>query len=91
MYKSKEQISEKVFESLGMASMCWDELPRGIFESTKCKKIGEELINFIHQIRQDDREELANEVAEIVNAKDGDWETVERIISWINDKYKSLN
>jgi len=40
----KEELQEKVFQALGEASMCWSETPKGVFDSTKAKEIGEQLI-----------------------------------------------
>lgn len=42
-----ESLKEKIFQSIGEASMCWSETPRGIFNSTKAKEIGEDLVNAI--------------------------------------------
>lgn len=39
-----EDTESSVFQALGAASMCWDETPTGVFDSTRAKKIGEELI-----------------------------------------------
>lgn len=36
-----------VFQALGYASMCWSEVPTGIFESDRCREAGEVLIAFI--------------------------------------------
>ena len=36
--------SEKIFQALGEASMCWSETPKGEFDSNKAKKIGEQLM-----------------------------------------------
>lgn len=33
-----------IFQALGAASMCWSESPKGIFDSTKAKEIGDALI-----------------------------------------------
>lgn len=33
-----------IFEALGEVSMCWSEIPKGIFDSTKAKEIGDKLI-----------------------------------------------
>jgi len=32
---NKEQLQKIVFEALGEASMCWSEIPQGVFESTR--------------------------------------------------------
>ncbi len=33
-----------VMEALGEASMCWSETPKGVFDSTKAREIGERLL-----------------------------------------------
>lgn len=35
---------ELIFQALGAASMCWTGSPSGVFDSTRCKQIGDELI-----------------------------------------------
>jgi hypothetical protein len=40
----KEKLREIIMAAIGEASMCWSELPKGIFESDRAIKIGEELI-----------------------------------------------
>ena len=37
-------LKEKVFQALGEASLCWDERPYGIFDSTNANRIGNELL-----------------------------------------------
>src|SRR5438045_7518243 len=42
-------IEQAVFEALGAASACWENLEgAGVFESTRCKQIGEELVEYIN-------------------------------------------
>lgn len=36
-----------IFEALGAASMCWDDVPTGVFDSVRCKRIGEELVEHL--------------------------------------------
>ncbi len=38
-----------IFQALGAASMCWSETPKGVFDSTRAKAIGEALVEFLHQ------------------------------------------
>jgi len=40
----KRDFRTMVFENLGRASVCWDELPRGVFDSTKCQELGMEIV-----------------------------------------------
>lgn len=42
-----ERLTTKVFESLGAASMCWSETPKGEFDSSKAREIGDALMNEI--------------------------------------------
>ncbi len=43
------ELKTKIFESLGTASMCWSEIPTGVFESTLAQKIGDELVKAIKE------------------------------------------
>ena len=40
----EQEIDQIVYEAIGRASMCWSEIPSGVFDSTKAKEIGDELI-----------------------------------------------
>lgn len=41
-------LSEAVFMALGAASVCWDDMTgKGVFESTRAKQIGDELLAFV--------------------------------------------
>jgi hypothetical protein len=40
-------VEGAVFLAVGAASMCWDETPKGIFDSTRAKEIGDALVEFI--------------------------------------------
>ncbi len=44
---SKSKLRERVFLALGEASMCWDPLPSGVFDSTKAQEIGDRLVSTI--------------------------------------------
>lgn len=44
MRKLNEVQKTAIFEALGEASMSWSETPKGIFDSTNAKRIGDELI-----------------------------------------------
>lgn len=46
-YKMKT-LENKVFEALGEASMCWSETPKGVFDSTKAREIGDRLMRNIY-------------------------------------------
>jgi len=45
----KKEHKTAIFMALGEASMCWSEIPKGIFDSEKCERIGNELINKLKQ------------------------------------------
>jgi len=40
-------IPGAIQQALGAASLCWDAVPTGEFDSIRAKAIGEELIHFI--------------------------------------------
>ena len=42
-----ERLRELVFQALGQASMCWSEIPRGVFDSEQAIQIGNELMKAI--------------------------------------------
>lgn len=42
-----EDLEQAVFTAIGAASMCWGEIPKGVFDSTRAKQIGEELCEWI--------------------------------------------
>jgi hypothetical protein len=46
---SLERIEQVVFQAIGAASMCWSETPMGVFESTRAKQIGDDLVAFINE------------------------------------------
>ena len=43
----KTKLREEVFQALREASMCWSELPIGVFEAERAQKIGDKLIKKI--------------------------------------------
>ena len=38
------KFKELVYQTVGEASMCWSELPGGVFDSTKAKELADRLI-----------------------------------------------
>ena len=49
-------LQEAVFQALGAASVCWDDMSgTGVFQSDRAKQIGDELMVFImhHVVAQD--------------------------------------
>lgn len=42
-----KSLQKTVFESLGTASMCWDPIPSGVFDSTEAEKVGNKLMEAI--------------------------------------------
>lgn len=41
------ELQTRVFESLGTASVCWDD--DGIFEGYRAKQVGDELVSWIEE------------------------------------------
>jgi flagellar basal body L-ring protein FlgH len=45
-----KKLETLVFEALGEASMCWSETPKGVFQDSKAKDIGDKLIDTIQAL-----------------------------------------
>jgi len=46
--RDQKDLETLVFTALGAASSCWENLEgAGVFESTKCKEIGDELVELL--------------------------------------------
>lgn len=56
-----DELKELVFMALGTASMCWSKIPKGIFDSTKAKEVGDNVVNKI----MDSFAEKDTEIAEL--------------------------
>ena len=54
-----------VFQAIGEASMCWSNLPTGVFESTRAKQIAERIL-----MRIDGLKKIATLYAMAIPAKD---------------------
>jgi hypothetical protein len=55
----KEKLTELVYINLGRASMCWSEIPKGVFDSTKAAELGEEIMDAIEkyvEVQEEDKE-----------------------------------
>lgn len=40
-----KELRELIGEAIGEASMCWSETPKGVFDSTRAKKIADNLLS----------------------------------------------
>jgi DNA adenine methylase len=49
-----EHIKEIIGQSIGEASMCWDEIPKGVFDSTRASKILNNLLKLYASKRRGD-------------------------------------
>ena len=74
-----------VFQGLGEASVCWSETPKGVFDSTKAKEIGETIMALFK-----DQDEAVNHLSALVENKNTYIETVERQNKELEEKYNSL-
>jgi hypothetical protein len=50
---NKEKLTELVYINLGRASMCWSEIPKGVFDSTKAAELGKEIMDAIEKYIED--------------------------------------
>lgn len=37
-------LTARIYEIIGEASMCWSEIPKGVFDSQKAKELAEEIM-----------------------------------------------
>lgn len=73
-----DTIANTIYQALGSASACWDNLlGAGVFDSTRAKQIGDELIDIIDKAFQEDIDHLMDRAQTawgiIANAHEGDW------------------
>jgi hypothetical protein len=61
MNKEEQELREKVFQALGKASMCWNPIPSGEFDSSKAQNIGNELMKEIRAILPPRQEVMSEE------------------------------
>jgi hypothetical protein len=52
----KEKLTELVYINLGRASMCWSEIPSGVFDSTKAAELGKEIMEAVEKYIEEDKE-----------------------------------
>jgi hypothetical protein len=90
---NKEKLREIIFISLGRASMCWSEVPRGVFDSTTAAELGEEIVKAIEEYVEDQtpgwseplsdylEEEIAKykDVPTVVVNRESEWQKRKRI------------
>jgi len=53
---NKEKLTELVYINLGRASMCWSDIPSGVFDSTKAAELGKEIMDAIEKYVEEDKE-----------------------------------
>lgn len=73
--EQEKTLKNKVFESLGAASMCWDERPTGVFDDKSAVIIGEELMTHIES-------DLPNAMIALKKALSGDQSEGSYYYSW---------
>src|SRR6266849_9862312 len=62
-------LEEVVFQGLGEASMCWSETPKGVFDSNRAKRIGDEIMQAIQDCQRCNRiEEALDHVDDCMDA-----------------------
>ena len=52
----RDKLTELVYINLGRASMCWSDIPSGIFDSTKAAELGKEIMEAIEKYLEEDKE-----------------------------------
>lgn len=52
-FSDAETVDSVLFQAMGTASMCWSVPPRGIFDSTEARKVGDEAVERIKELLDD--------------------------------------
>jgi hypothetical protein len=55
---NKEKLTELVYINLGRASMCWSDIPSGVFDSTKAAELGKEIMEAVEkyvEVQEEDK------------------------------------
>lgn len=60
-----KELEKLVYQALGEASMCWSQVPKGIFQSNKAVEIGKKLINAIQALSQSEWISVEDRLPEI--------------------------
>ena len=51
---TKDKLEELIFISLGRASMCWSEIPKGVFDSTTAAELGREILKAVEEYTKEE-------------------------------------
>ena len=73
---ARQDLPRIVFEALGEASMCWDPIPAGVFNSSRAKEIGDRVVAEICAMQEaplQDSEQYRMQIAGICTAAIGYW------------------
>lgn len=68
----KEKLTELVYINLGRASMCWSDIPSGVFDSTRAAELGKEIIEAVERYIGEDKEEQKKHIVDIMEADERD-------------------
>lgn len=58
-YDGTLSLESAIFQAIGAASVCWEETPTGVFNSTLAKEVGERLVKAITEGELDNIEVLS--------------------------------
>lgn len=47
-----KDLKTKVYESIGQASMCWEEVPKGLFDEKQANKVATSLLKHIKKTQK---------------------------------------
>jgi hypothetical protein len=69
---NKEKLTELVYINLGRASMCWSDIPKGVFDSTKAAELVKEIMEAVEKYIEEDKEEQKKHIVDIMEADERD-------------------
>ena len=81
---NKEKLTELVYINLGRASMCWSDIPKGVFDSTKAAELGKEIMDAIEKYVEDKEPGWNNPLVDYLDweenyNKESEWQRRKRL------------
>ena len=85
---TREKLSELVFISLGRASMCWSELPKGTFDSTTAVQLGVEIMKAIDEYLEDKQPGWSDAMSDYLDQEIAKYKDVPTVV--VNKEHNNL-
>ena len=85
---NKDKLRELVFVNLGQASMCWSELPKGVFNSAKAVELGREIMDAIDKYLEDKQPGWSDAMSDYLKEEIAKYKDVPTVV--VNKEHNNL-